>query len=103
MGDTQRLSPEEQIRFAREQFEAADDFTVAVEEEFAVLDPATLSLTNRFEELQDAAKGTRPGRPLVGERLASESEAATGRCQRREDRTSTSDAISSQLRELAEP
>ena len=31
MGDTQRLSPEEQIAFAREQFEQASDFTVAVE------------------------------------------------------------------------
>ena len=40
MGDAQRLSPEEQLRFAREQFESARDFTVAVEEEFALLDPA---------------------------------------------------------------
>ncbi len=46
MGDSQKLSPEEQIRLAREQFEAAEDFTVAVEEEFAVLDPATLSTTS---------------------------------------------------------
>ena len=58
MGDTQRLSPEEQIAFAREQFEQARDFTVAVEEEFAILDPETLALTNRFEELQAAAKDT---------------------------------------------
>src|SRR5438093_9484797 len=81
VGDTQRLSPEEQIRFAREQFEAADDFAVAVEEEFAVLEPATLSLTNRFEELQAAAKGTPLEPHLVGELIASEVEIRTGRCQ----------------------
>ena len=57
MGDTQRLSPEEQIAFAREQFESATDLTVAVEEEFAILDPETLDLTNRFEEVQSAAQG----------------------------------------------
>ena len=54
MGDAQSLSPEEQLAFAREQFESATDLTVAVEEEFAVLDPETLDLTNRFEELQAA-------------------------------------------------
>src|ERR1051325_11969717 len=80
MGDTQKLSPDEQIRFAREQFEAAEDFTVAVEEEFAVLDPTTLSLTNRFEELQAAAKDTPLEPHLVGELIASEGEIRTGRC-----------------------
>ena len=59
MGDAQRLSPEEQIAFAREQFEAAEDFTVAVEEEFAVLDPETLELANRFEELQARRRARR--------------------------------------------
>ncbi len=39
MGEAQRLSPDEQIRAAREAFEDGKDFTVAVEEEFAVLDP----------------------------------------------------------------
>ena len=80
MGDTQRLSPDEQIRFAREQFESVRDFSVAVEEEFAILDPATLSLTNRFEELQAAAKGTPLEPHLVGELIASEVEIRTGRC-----------------------
>ena len=58
MGDEQRLTPEEQITRAREQFEAATDFTLAVEEEFAVLDPETLGLVNRFEDLQAAARDT---------------------------------------------
>jgi carboxylate-amine ligase len=80
MGDAQRLSPEEQIAFAREQFESATDLTVAVEEEFAVLDPETLDLTNRFEELQAAAQGTPLEEHLVGELIASEVEIRTGRC-----------------------
>ena len=70
MGEEQRLSPEEQIRFAREGFEAGTDFTVAVEEEFAILDPRTHGLVNRFEELEAAAK--------VGERRAQLDELAGG-------------------------
>jgi len=80
MGDTQRLTPDEQIRSAREAYENGRDFTVAVEEEFAVLDPETLSLANRFEELQSAAKGTPLEEHLVGELIASEVEVRTGRC-----------------------
>src|SRR5215475_1121973 len=80
MGDSQHLTPEEQLAFAREQFESATDLTVAVEEEFAVLDPETLDLTNRFEELQAAAQGTALEEHLVGELIASEVEVRTGRC-----------------------
>src|ERR1041384_4435523 len=80
MGDTQKICPDEQIRFAREQFEAAEDFTVAVEEEFAVLDPTTLSLTNRFEELQAAAKDTPLEPHLGGELSASGVETRRARC-----------------------
>src|SRR5438552_364392 len=82
MGDEQRLTPAEQIAFAREGFESATDFTVAVEEELAVLDPETLGLTNRFEELQAAARGTELEPHLVGELIASEVEVRTGRCER---------------------
>jgi carboxylate-amine ligase len=81
MGDEQKLSPDEQIRSAREAFEEAQDFTVAVEEEFAILDPETLSLANRFEELQAAARGTELEPHLVGELIASEVEIRTGRCE----------------------
>ena len=81
MGDSQVLSPDEQLRAAREQYEGARDFTVAVEEELAVLDPATLSLTSRFEELQAAARGTELEPHLVGELIASEVEIRTGRCE----------------------
>jgi glutamate---cysteine ligase / carboxylate-amine ligase len=81
MGDTQKLTPDEQIRSAREEYENGTDFTLAVEEEFAVLDPETLSLANRFEELQAAAQGTPLEEHLVGELIASEVEVRTGRCE----------------------
>src|SRR5919202_4658070 len=101
MGDTQRLSPDEQIRFAREQFESVRDFTVAVEEEFAILDPATLSLTNRFEELQAAAQGTPLEDHLVGELIASEVEIRTGRCDSFADAAAKLGERRAQLDELA--
>src|SRR3712207_5720655 len=81
MGEAQRLSPDEQLRLAREQFEESADFTVAVEEEFALLDPHTLGLVNRFEELFAAAAGTELEGMLVGELIASEVEIRTGRCE----------------------
>jgi carboxylate-amine ligase len=80
MGEEQRLSAEEQLASAREAFENGTDFTVAVEEEFALLDPDTLSLVNRFEELKAAAKGSELDEHLVGELIASEAEARTGKC-----------------------
>ena len=40
---------------AAEFFAAATDFTVGIEEEFALLDARTLDLVPRFEELRDAA------------------------------------------------
>jgi len=80
VANAQTLTPDEQIRLAREAFEDAPDFTVAVEEEFAILDPETLSLINRFEELQAAAKDTELEEHLVGELIASEVEIRTGRC-----------------------
>jgi carboxylate-amine ligase len=79
MGDEQRVSADELIAQARERFESATDFTVAVEEEFAILDPESLDLTNRFEDVQAAAKGTVLEPHLVGELIASEVEVRTGR------------------------
>lgn len=81
MGDAQRLTADEQIALAREQFEEGQDFTVAIEEEFAILEPATLGLVNRFEELQAAAMGTELAEHLAGELIASEVEVRTGRCE----------------------
>ncbi|HZO98050.1 MAG TPA: YbdK family carboxylate-amine ligase [Gaiellaceae bacterium] len=80
MGEEQRLSAAEQLASAREAFESGTDFTVAVEEEFALLDPDTLSLVNRFEELKASAQGSELDEHLVGELIASEAEVRTGRC-----------------------
>ncbi len=79
MGDEQRLPADELIVAAREAFDAGTDFTIAVEEEFALLDPATLDLVNRFEEVQAASLETPLAPNLVGELIASEVEVKTGR------------------------
>jgi carboxylate-amine ligase len=80
MGEEQRLSAEEQLATARKAFEDGVDFTVAVEEEFALLDPETLSLADGFEELAAAARGSELEEHLVGELISSEIEVRTGRC-----------------------
>jgi glutamate---cysteine ligase / carboxylate-amine ligase len=81
MGEEQRLSAAEQLAAAHAAFEHGTDFTLAVEEEFALLDPDTLLLENRFEELLASARGTDLEPHLVGELIASEAEVRTGRCE----------------------
>jgi carboxylate-amine ligase len=103
MGDEQRLSPAEQIARARAQFEDATDFTVAVEEEFALLDPETLDLTSRFEEVQAAAQETPLEGHLVGELIASEVEIRTGRQETFADVPAAMAERRAQLRALVEP
>ena len=80
MGDEQKLGYKELLAASRAAFEEVPDFTLAVEEEFALLDPTTLDLVNRFEDLQQAARGTELEPHLVGELIASEVEVRTGRC-----------------------
>ena len=72
---------EELLQQAHEEYESTQDFTVAVEEEFAIVDPETLSLTDRFEDFKAAAQGTELEPHLVGELIASEVEIRTGRCE----------------------
>ena len=103
MGDEQRVSPDELIAQARAQFESATDFTVAVEEEFAILEPESLDLTSRFEDLQAAARGTALEEHLVGELIASEVEVRTGRQESFGDVPATLAERRAQLRSLAEP
>jgi len=60
---------------AREAFDASEDFTVGVEEELGILDPATRSLTHRFEELRDAAESDEVlAQAVAGELIESEIE-----------------------------
>src|SRR3954447_8030195 len=60
---------------AREVFESSDDFTVGIEEEFQILDPDTLSLVQRFDELYTAACADEGiGDRAAGELISSEIE-----------------------------
>jgi carboxylate-amine ligase len=80
VGEAQTVSYQELLAASKAAFDEVPDFTVAVEEEFAILDPATLGLVDRFEDLQQAARGTELEPHLVGELIASEVEVRTGRC-----------------------
>jgi glutamate---cysteine ligase / carboxylate-amine ligase len=65
---------------AREVFEDSEDFTIGIEEEFQILDPETLDLAQRFEELQEAAKADPPlAESITGELIASEIEIRSGK------------------------
>ncbi len=79
MGEEQTVPYDQLLRDARERFESADDLTVAIEEEFALLDPVSLDLVNRFEEVRAAAAGTPLAANLAGELIASEVEVKTGK------------------------
>lgn len=102
MGDEQRVSYDELLEQSRAAFEEVPDFTVAVEEEFALLDPSTLGLVNRFEEVQAAAAGTELEPHLVGELIASEVEVRTGRCETFADAAARLEERRAQLRALAD-
>jgi len=65
---------------ARERFEESTDFTLAIEEEFAILDPATLDLSHGFERMFEAAQAN----PILadsvrGELIDTEIEIRSGR------------------------
>jgi glutamate---cysteine ligase / carboxylate-amine ligase len=65
---------------ARAVFEGSTDFTVGLEEEFAILDPGTLAMVPRYEELRAAADADPLLAPSVaGELIASEIEIRSGR------------------------
>jgi carboxylate-amine ligase len=66
---------------AAETFAAASDLTVGLEEEFAILDPSSLDLAPRFDELRDSAAGRSPrlAEQITGELIASEIEIISGR------------------------
>jgi glutamate---cysteine ligase / carboxylate-amine ligase len=81
MGEAQKKPWRELLAEARAAFDEGNDFTLAVEEEFALLDPETLTLAPHFEELQAAARGTSLEEHLVGELISSEVEVRTGRCE----------------------
>ncbi|HUN77293.1 MAG TPA: YbdK family carboxylate-amine ligase [Solirubrobacteraceae bacterium] len=61
-------------------FAQSIDGTVGIEEEFSLLDPVTLDLTPRFEELRDAAAASDPllHESITGELISSEIEIVSG-------------------------
>jgi glutamate---cysteine ligase / carboxylate-amine ligase len=68
------------LDLARERFESSTDFTIGLEEEFAILDPATLELEHRFEELYAACQEDDVlADSAAGELIASEIEIRSGR------------------------
>jgi carboxylate-amine ligase len=68
------------LNAAREVFEASQDLTVGIEEEWALIDPATLELTPRFEVLRDAGQQDPVLRDAIsGELISSEIEIRSGR------------------------
>ncbi len=67
------------LDLAEAAFVAAADGTVGIEEEFAVLDPASLELVPRFEHLRDAAQDDDVLRDAIaGELISSEIEIRSG-------------------------
>jgi glutamate---cysteine ligase / carboxylate-amine ligase len=103
VGDEQKIGYAELLATSKAAFEDVPDFTVAVEEEFALLDPSTLGLINRFEDVQQAAVGTELEPHLVGELIASEVEVRTGRCDSFADCMERVGERRAQLRSLVDP
>ena len=61
-------------------FESSTDFTIGLEEEFAIVDPSSLELEQRFEDLYAACQGDELlADAAAGELIASEIEIRSGR------------------------
>jgi carboxylate-amine ligase len=70
------------LDLARERFESSADFTIGLEEEFAILDPATLELAHRFEDVYAACQEDEVlAESAAGELIASEVEIRSGRAE----------------------
>jgi glutamate---cysteine ligase / carboxylate-amine ligase len=102
VGDEQKVGYEQLLALSKAGFDSVPDFTVAVEEEFALVDPTTLDLVNRFEELHSAAQATELQPHLVGELIASEVEIRTGRCDSFAEAADRMGERRAQLRALAD-
>jgi carboxylate-amine ligase len=67
---------------ARERFEESTDFTIGLEEEFAILDPETLELAHRYEDVKAACDEDEVlAESAAGELIASEVEIRSGRAE----------------------
>ena len=70
------------LDLAREKFESSQDFTIGLEEEFAIVDPRTLELEHRFEDVMAACQQDEVlAESAAGELIASEVEIRSGRAE----------------------
>jgi glutamate---cysteine ligase / carboxylate-amine ligase len=70
------------LDLARERFETSTDFTVGLEEEFAILDPGTLDLEHRFEDVYAACQQDEVlAESAAGELIDTEIEIRSGRAE----------------------
>jgi glutamate---cysteine ligase / carboxylate-amine ligase len=68
------------LDLAREKFESSQDFTIGLEEEFAIVDPQSLELEHRFEDVIAACRRDEVlAEAAAGELIASEVEIRSGR------------------------
>ncbi len=70
------------LDLVRERFDSSTDFTIGLEEEFAILDPATLELEHRFDDVYAACQRDETlADSAAGELIASEIEIRSGRAE----------------------
>ncbi len=70
------------LEHTREAFESSQDFTIGLEEEFALVDPDSLELVHRFEELQAASmEDGLLAESVAGELIDTEIEIRSGRAE----------------------
>jgi glutamate---cysteine ligase / carboxylate-amine ligase len=70
------------LDLAREKFESSQDFTIGLEEEFAIVNPQTLELEHRFEDAIAASQDDEVlAEAAAGELIASEIEIRSGRAE----------------------
>jgi carboxylate-amine ligase len=70
------------LDLAREKFESSQDFTIGLEEEFAILEPQTPELAHRFEDVYAACRQDEVlAEAAAGELIASEVEIRSGRAE----------------------
>ncbi len=81
MGESIEEDPLDALEQARAHFASATDFTIGIEEEFQILDPDTLSLSQQYPELRAMADASPLAGGVAGELIKSEIEIKTGRCE----------------------
>lgn len=87
----------------REAFEASRDFTIGLEEEFAILDPETLDLEHRYLELKAACEADEVlAGSAIGELIDTEIEIRSGRAESFAEAVSLQEERRTRLFALAE-